>query len=402
MAELSSDTVLRRAPSLSVDLGEGTIIRVGKKQVAAMPYALAILEEFAQPVAFSQAVKNLSAKATGAQAWIELVSSITSLYKAGVLVDEDGSAPAHAVGWSAPMIHVAMLNDHARTEAFLRAIEATVRPGDVVVDIGTGTGVLAVAAARAGARHVYAIEATEIGQSAEKVFAANGFADRITLVPGWSSRVELPERATVLVAEIIGNDPLEENVMETFADARKRFLTPDARVIPSRVRILCVPITVGEKTWAKYVFSPGSTNEWKERYGIDFDSFLSSPLNRSIAFTIEPHRVRDWPQLSSPIVLADLDLTGTSHPVVSESAEVTIDREGMLGGLLVYFELDVAPGELLSTSPAVANETCNWSAKIWTSGTQTKVRPGDKFKIAFKYRVDSPGTRIEMTPMTNG
>ena len=400
MAELSSDTVLRRAPSLSVDLGEGTIIRVGKKHVGTVPYALTILEEFAQPIAFSQAVKNLSAKTTGAQAWIELVSSITSLYKAGALVDEDGSAPVHAVGWSAPMIHVAMLNDHARTQTFLRAIEAAVRPGDVVVDIGTGTGVLAVAAARAGARHVYAIEATEIGQSAEKVFAANGFADRITLLPGWSSRVVLPERATVLVAEIIGNDPLEENVMEVFADARKRFLAPNAIVIPSRVRILCVPIAVDRKIWAKYVFSPEATNAWKQRYGIDFESLPSSPLNRSITFPIAPHRVRDWPQLSAPIVLADLDLSGSSHPVVNESAELTIDREGMLGGLLVYFELEVAPGELLSTSPAMADETNSWSVKIWTSGTQTAVHPGDKFKIAYQYRVDSSRTRIEMTPIT--
>lgn len=402
MAELSSDTVLRLAPSVSVELGESTTIRVGKKRVGAMPNALTILEEFARPIAFSQAVKNLSARTPGAQAWIELVSSITNLYKVGVLVDEDGSTPVQGVGFSSPFIHVAMLNDRARTEPFLRAIAAVVRPGDVVLDIGTGTGVLAVAAARAGARHVYAIEATDIGQSAEKLFADNGFADRITLVPGWSSRVELPERATVLVAEIIGNDPLEERVMETFADARKRFLAPDARVIPSRVRMLCVPVTVDEKVRARYVFSAGASKAWKEQYGIDFDSLVGSPLNQRIAFTIEPHRVRDWPQLSSPIVLADLDLGGTAHPVVNESAEITIERAGVLSGLLVYFELDVGPDERISTSPAVADETCSWSVKVWTSGTQTAVKAGDKFKIAYKYRVDSLGTRIEMTPMTKG
>ena len=65
---------------------------------------------------------------------------------------------------------VKMLNDRARTDAFIRAIEATVRPGDVVVDLGTGTGVLALAAARAGARRVYAIEASGVGRAARSVF----------------------------------------------------------------------------------------------------------------------------------------------------------------------------------------------------------------------------------------
>jgi len=402
--DLSPETVLQRAPSLTLELGTDATVRVGNRRIPVAQNILPILQTFEQPVAFGIAVKSLSEKITGAQAWIELVSTITNLHKVGVLVGEGEreKKPVLGTGWSAPMIHIAMLNDRMRTEAFIRGIETVVKPGDVVVDIGTGTGVMAVAAARAGARHVYAIEASEMGRTAKDVFAANGFADRITLVPGWSSQVELPERANVLVAEIIGNDPLEEGVMESFADARKRFLTPDARMIPSRARALGVPVTVDQEVLARYAFTPEATNAWKELYGINFDPVLTSTLNKSMVINVKPHTAREWPQLSSPIVLADLDLSGTRPPLVNESAELTIEKPGLLGGLLVYFELDVAPGERISTSPAEAGEGCSWTARIWTLGTQQAAKRGDKIRIDYKYRVDSSQTRIELIPQNSG
>jgi len=399
MAELNSDRVLQLAPSLNVELGGRRLIHVGGRHVPAPANVLAILEAFTHPVTFSKAVKSLSEKVTGAQAWIDLVSGITNLYKEGVLIDEAGSVPARGTAWSAPEVHISMLNDRVRTETFIRAIEAVVRPGDVVVDIGTGTGVLAVAAARAGARHVYAIEATEVGRAAQEVFAANGFADRITLLPGWSSQVELPERANVLIAEIIGNDPVEEGVMETFADARTRFLTPDARIIPHRVQVLGIPIVIDEKITPRFTFTADTARTWKEWYATDFDSLVTSAINRSVVLRSQPYGVRDWPQLCSPVVLADLDLSGTKHPLVNESTEFTIETGGLLGGLLVYFDLDVAPGERISTSPAVAGETCSWATKIWISDVQRAVEPGNRFKVAYKYRVDSPDTRIEIIPL---
>ena len=396
MAELSSDTVLQRAPHLNVELGPNTIIHVGGRQVPAASHVLPILEAFSHPVAYSKAVKDLSARVTGVQGWIELVSTITNLYKAGVLVDEAGTASAPAIGWSAPQVHISMLNDRVRTEAFLSAIAEVVRPDDVVVDIGTGTGVLAAAAARAGARHVYAIEGTDIGGAARQLFAANDFADRITLVPGWSSQVELPERANVLVAEIIGNDPLEEGVMETFADARKRFLTPDARIIPSRVKTFALPIAMDEGLLAKVLFTADATSSWKEWYGLDFSPLQIAATNQSVVVNRPPAEARSWKTLGDAVMLADLDLGGGNPPLVNESAEFTIATDGLLGGLLVYFELDVGPSQRLSTAPAEADETCSWLVKTWVYGSGVPVKTGDKLKINYKYRVDSPGTSIEI------
>jgi protein arginine N-methyltransferase 1 len=398
MPELNSDTMLQLAPSLTVQLGPEKVIHVGGRRINAPANILSILDAFSNPIQYSVAVKNLTAKVSGAQAWIELVSNIRGLHQAGVLVDEAGSAPTPMIGWAAPQVHIVMLNDKPRTDTFIAAINDTVREGDVVVDIGTGTGVLALASARAGAKHVYAIEATEIGQAAKELFEANGFADRITLIPGWSSQVQLPEKANVLVAEIIGNDPLEEGVMETFADARRRFLTPDARIIPSRVQSFGAPIEIDEAVYKRFAFTPESTLAWREWYGFDFASLLETGVNKSIVMRLMPHEIRSWPQLSDPVLLADLDLSGTTVPRVNETTSFTITKDGTMSGFIVYFNLDVSPGQQLSTAPEKAGEKCSWAVRGWLSGAPVQVKKGDRFNVRYSYRVESSDIKVEISP----
>ena len=69
---------------------------------------------------------------------------------------------------------------------------------------------------------------------------------RITLVPGWSRQIELPEQADLLVSEIIGNEPFEEEVLETTLDARRRLLKPGARLIPNALTLFARPLELPE------------------------------------------------------------------------------------------------------------------------------------------------------------
>ena len=85
-------------------------------------------------------------------------------------------------GWVRRRSTCSMLDDRGRTNGFCHALRTIVKPDDVVVDIGTGTGVLATCAALAGARKVYAVESSGIAEVAARVFAANGVTDRVTLV----------------------------------------------------------------------------------------------------------------------------------------------------------------------------------------------------------------------------
>src|SRR5207253_9352317 len=91
--------------------------------------------------------------------------------------------------------HGRMIADRVRTPAYARAIAATVGPDNVVVDLGTGSGLFGLLACQAGAARVYAIESDPVIEVARELAIANGFADRITFLHADSRAVSLPERA---------------------------------------------------------------------------------------------------------------------------------------------------------------------------------------------------------------
>ena len=85
-------------------------------------------------------------------------------------------------------VHRTMIRDRVRTDAFRRAIDSVVRPGDVVLDVGAGSGTLSVFAARAGAARVYAVEQTSVAVLAQDLIAANGRYDAARAGAGYRQR----------------------------------------------------------------------------------------------------------------------------------------------------------------------------------------------------------------------
>ena len=124
--------------------------------------------------------------------------------------------------------------DRTRTGAYCQALACAVRPGDVVVDLGAGTGIFTLHACRLGARLVHAIEPNDVIQVAREVVHANGFSERVTFHQAMSFQIELPEPGDVLVTDPRGVVPLFEKAMPTIIDARRRLLRPGAIV---KVRI---------------------------------------------------------------------------------------------------------------------------------------------------------------------
>ena len=306
--------------------------------------------------------------ARGAQDWVDVTGAITDLVRVGILVaDLQKRRPVASQGFGAPDVHIRMLNDRTRTDAYLWAIEKVVRPGDVVVDIGTGTGILAAAAARAGASRVYAIEMDpHIAAVAAQVFTANGVEDRVRLVHGASTSVDLPERADVLVSEVIGNDIIGERMMHVYADARNRHLKPDARMIPSEMAIVATPYQIPASHLARVASSPDHHERWRDWYGLDLSALGSLAPNPGRPIVSRPPRIiAEWTALAEPSAVATVPMD--RDMAVGIDAEVTVEAasSGVINGVCLGFEARLSDGISLTNVPGRAADDCHWPAPVW-------------------------------------
>ena len=137
--------------------------------------------------------------------------------------------------WSNTDFPYMCLKDEVRTLAFREAIRAAVRPGDVVIDVGAGSGILSLFAAQAGAGRVYAVEIDPVSAAALRhTLALNpGVGDRISVVEGDAARVPLPAGADVVVAEIIETGLLDEQQVPVLNALRRRgVISPTTRLVP--------------------------------------------------------------------------------------------------------------------------------------------------------------------------
>jgi hypothetical protein len=287
------------------------------------------------------------------------------------------------LGEETAKLHGSLLDDRRRTSAFMSAVERAVRPGDVVVDIGTGTGILALAAARSGAERVYAIEAGEIARYARLIFAANSVDDRVVLIERFANQVVLPERCDVLIAELIGHDPLAEKILSTVRVALRRFLKSDARLIPSGIRLHCVPVTLPGTSRSSRVLTRKRLERWSAWYGVDF-----SPLARATP----PHGQLDFPEtrdlegshrLGPPVLVESYEFTRLRGPPTGFAQHIELPQGGRLDGFAFHFELVDEHGVFLSTAPDDIDEANHWRVPLWILPTPINVQEGASMRLRF-------------------
>lgn len=385
---LSPDTVLQLAPNFRtrldaaghviVDSPVGTIVDIG-------PRGFAILSMFSRPLTLGDAVERLEAKFGGSTDFAPTMGVVKMLIEENTLVAlAAGRAPTS--GWADPIEHARMLHDDRRTRDFISALTAAVRRGDVVLDIGTGSGVLAVAVARAGARRVYAVEASDIAEVAAGVFEANGVKDRVTLVPGWSRQIELPERADLLVAEIIGNEPFEEEILETTLDARRRLLKPGARLVPHALALLARPLLLPEAEVRQRVFGRTAVERWRDLYGMDFRPLLDVASKNPVYTVAEGEVVAAWPPAGPPVVLASVDLTTLEEASVRAVTDLVVDPPGPVNAVTVTFRAHLHDG-IAHTLDPWKWPSSSWATSVWVLPEPVEVGPESALRAYYHRRI---------------
>ena len=390
---ITGDTVLVRVREVLMRLSDEDEIGIDLDgdRFHAPRVALAVLDAFATPRTVDDVLGAISSG--GAERGLEARNCIEHLVRNGILVAPDQRTALGARGWVKPAIHLVMLDDRARTGGFLDALRKLVLPDDVVVDIGTGTGVLATAAAIAGARRVYAIESSGIAEVAGRIFAANDVADRITLVRERSTSVSLPERGTLLVTETIGNDPLDEQMLEIVADAKQRLLVPGARIIPSALEIYGIAVDIPRTVLERHVFTRRKVDGYRTYYDIDFAPLERHRLSCSEPIMVDNRDVATWP-LSQPVLLASIDLTGAFETVVSTQARVEISRDSQSLGIMLAFRATLAPGVVLSTLPADFDPTSHWCHALFPAFDCLAVPGGTTVVIDYSYERGTTTLRV--------
>lgn len=235
--------------------------------------------------------------------------------------------------------HSGYLADAPRMTAFRAAIVQVVRPGDVVVDIGTGTGVMALLACAAGAARVYAIEHGGIVELARKIARANGYHDRIHFLRAESSRAVIPEPVDVVVSDLIGPFAFDAGVFEVLVDARARYLKPRGRTIPSEVTLYAAPVEC----------EPLGTflKSWRERPA-GFDMSAAYDHARKSVYHA---RVEAADLLGDSILVGRFPQPLAESPRIKANATVTARRDGVIDALAGWFDATLAPGVHITNAP---------------------------------------------------
>jgi PRMT5 arginine-N-methyltransferase/ribosomal protein L11 methyltransferase PrmA len=233
-----------------------------------------------------------------------------------------------------------MLADQYRSEAFMQALRGAVHPGAVVMDIGTGPGIMAVLACQLGASRVYAIEPCEIIQVAREIAAANHCAEKIVFFEDLSTEVTIPVLADVIVSDLRGLLPLFGRHIPSIVDARRRFLAPGGTLIARKDRI-----------WAAVVDTP-------KEYGKVVDAWDRNPLGHDLSTARRKvlndfYKVRVTPDqlLTAPQLWATLDYTTMESPDIRGMLRWNAERNGTGHGILVWFDMELADGVAFSTGP---------------------------------------------------
>jgi len=227
-----------------------------------------------------------------------------------------------------------------RVDAYARALRETITEDSVVLEIGTGVGFFALLACKFGARHVYAVEPNASIQVARELAVANGYVDRITFFEGLSTRIELPQRADVIVSDIRGVLPWLADHIPSIKDARQRHLKASGTLIPGK-----------DSVWAALVHAPQHyarrSSPWDENtYGLNLDAARQRTINTYGKGHVEAEQL-----LTEPKCWTMLNYYTIEEPDARGQLAWTARKCGTVHGISMWFETDLIGDVKFSNAP---------------------------------------------------
>lgn len=285
--------------------------------------------------------------------------------------------------------HVPMMNDTPRNDAYLEALRDAVTPGTHVLEIGTGSGLLSMMAARLGARQVTTCEAVvEIAETARGIVADNGFASRVTVINKMSTRLEIgkdmEERADLLVSEILSSEFLGEGVLSSIEDAKRRLLKPGSRIIPAR----------GSIQFALFGGADIAKNIRVDTVcGFDLSRF-NTIVSRKQYVSRNDLRIE---LLTDDACAFFFDFSKTDRFPASErkTIEVPVRRAGRCCGIIQWLRLEMDDTVVFENHPSMKNPASSWQHCVYVLPTAMDIAPGQVALITAAHNRNTPWFFLE-------
>jgi protein arginine N-methyltransferase 1 len=233
-----------------------------------------------------------------------------------------------------------MIDSDLRMGCYAGALRAAIVPGCTVIDIGASFGMFPILACRYGAGRVIAIEPDPSVELIGPLAQANGCADRIEIVRGVSSELQLDDPADVLISDLRGILPLFQSHIPMIRDARARLLKPGGALLPQKDTLHAA--LVRSARVYRTISHPWMHND----YGVDLS--LGLPL---VANCITKAELTGADMASAPVFLAELDYRSIEAPDLDATVSLIVDNAGPVHGIAAWFDAEIAPGFSFSNAP---------------------------------------------------
>jgi len=284
--------------------------------------------------------------------------------------------------------HRTLIADHHRNRAFRDALASLIEKGrTTVADIGAGTGLIGLMAARLGARDVYLYEVAEVAGVAAEILKRNR-ARNCHVMPFHSTEAADPPRVDVIVSETLGNYALEENIIDTMNDARERHLKPGGIMVPCRIR-----------QFVALVVTPRFHEELTVWDGLGEDLVL--PLDFGFAREMSLNNI--YVRRISSGDLMDAGASAACWDTIDLTRKCSSRRNGegrfrllvpkTVYGLAVWWEAELTPEIALSTAPGAP--ATHWEQLYFPLMAPISAGEGDSIVVSLKSRSsEAEGTHV--------